>query len=207
MIALVIIAAGGVALDRPTKAIGVVIVCAGLAGLVIALGGYNGSGLFMLATIAGGVLTLTDREAVDRWLARMRDNRSKASAELQRADERRMAAADARRAARAEQGTTDTAEPSDRQLVTALVLGLFLGGFGAHRFYAGKHGTAVAMIFTLGGLGVWALVDLIMIASGKFRDGAGRAIVATAAPPHAPSPAIKVSETPHGEIDERASGA
>jgi TM2 domain-containing membrane protein YozV len=39
-----------------------------------------------------------------------------------------------------------------------------------HRFYVGKIGTGVLMIFTLGGLGIWALVDFIVILVGSFRD-------------------------------------
>ena len=54
--------------------------------------------------------------------------------------------------------------------LVALLLAWFLGVFGAHRFYVGKTGTAVAMIFTIGGLGVWALIDFIMIAAGSFTD-------------------------------------
>ena len=39
-----------------------------------------------------------------------------------------------------------------------------------HRFYVGKVGTGIAMIFTLGGFGIWVLVDFIMICTGSFRD-------------------------------------
>ena len=52
----------------------------------------------------------------------------------------------------------------------------FLGEFGAHRFYLGKTGTAIAMIFTLGGLGIWALVDFIMAVVGVMKDKEGRPI-------------------------------
>lgn len=65
---------------------------------------------------------------------------------------------------------------SDKSRLVALLLAWFLGVFGAHRFYVGKTGTAVAMIFTIGGLGVWALVDFIMIAAGSFTDIDGRPI-------------------------------
>tara|TARA_Y100000588_G_scaffold339862_1_gene382839 strand:+ start:642 stop:812 length:171 start_codon:yes stop_codon:yes gene_type:complete len=46
----------------------------------------------------------------------------------------------------------------------------FLGFLGAHRFYVGKTGSAVAQLLTCGGLGIWALIDLIMIALDKFTD-------------------------------------
>ena len=68
------------------------------------------------------------------------------------------------------------AQPSDRSRAVALVLGLVLGVFGAHRFYVGKIGTGLLMLCTAGGLGIWYLVDNIMIASGGFRDAEGRLV-------------------------------
>lgn len=62
---------------------------------------------------------------------------------------------------------------SDKSAVTALILVLFLGSLGIHRFYVGKTGSGLGMLFTLGGLGVWSLIDLIMIATGKFTDISG----------------------------------
>ena len=65
---------------------------------------------------------------------------------------------------------------SEKRILPAALLAFFLGVFGAHRFYAGKTGTAVLQLFTLGGLGIWALVDTIMIVCGEFRDGEGEKI-------------------------------
>jgi TM2 domain-containing membrane protein YozV len=62
---------------------------------------------------------------------------------------------------------------SDKKFLPALLLAIFLGAFGAHRFYVGKTGTAVIQLLTCGGATIWALVDIIMIAMGTFRDKNG----------------------------------
>jgi TM2 domain len=58
--------------------------------------------------------------------------------------------------------------------VTTWLLSLLLGTFGADRFYLGKTGSAVAKLLTAGGLGIWAIVDLIMTLTGNTRDRYGR---------------------------------
>jgi hypothetical protein len=68
------------------------------------------------------------------------------------------------------------APPSDKSRGIAFILALVLGVFGAHRFYVGKIGTGVLMLCTFGGLGVWYLYDVIMVASGSFRDADGRRV-------------------------------
>ena len=65
-------------------------------------------------------------------------------------------------------------ERSPHSWIAALLLCFFLGTWGIHRFMVGKVGTGIAMIFTLGGLGVWTLIDFIMICVGSFRDIQGR---------------------------------
>ena len=69
------------------------------------------------------------------------------------------------------------ANVSDKSRTVSLVLGLILGWAGAHRFYVGKIGTGLLMLCTGGGLGIWYLIDNIMIASGGFRDAEGRRVV------------------------------
>jgi TM2 domain-containing membrane protein YozV len=65
---------------------------------------------------------------------------------------------------------------SEKSNVTALLLCLFLGALGIHRFYVGKIGTGVLQLITIGGLGIWALIDLIMIIMQKFTDGEGNTL-------------------------------
>ena len=59
---------------------------------------------------------------------------------------------------------------SERSRGVALALGFFGGFFGLHRFYVGKPQSGVAMILTFGGLGVWWLYDMVLLATGEFRD-------------------------------------
>ena len=67
---------------------------------------------------------------------------------------------------------------SEKSFVSTLVLCIILGWLGVYRFYVGKIGTGVAMLLTLRGLGIWQLIDIIMIATQKFTDGDGAAIKA-----------------------------
>ena len=67
-------------------------------------------------------------------------------------------------------------ELSEKEFLPTLILCFFVGMLGVHRFYVGKIGTGVAMIFTLGGLGIWVLVDFILICIGSFRDIDGRLV-------------------------------
>ena len=67
---------------------------------------------------------------------------------------------------------------SEKSFVTTLILCVLLGGLGVHRFYVGKIGTGIIMLLTLGGLGIWTLIDLIIIATQKFTDSDGLLIKA-----------------------------
>jgi TM2 domain-containing membrane protein YozV len=61
--------------------------------------------------------------------------------------------------------------------LTTLLLCIFLGNIGIHRFYTGHIGIGIAQVLTLGGCGIWTLVDLIFIATDKFTDSDGNALV------------------------------
>lgn len=70
----------------------------------------------------------------------------------------------------------DPQDISDRSRGVALALGAVIGVFGGHRFYVGKIGTGLAMLCTLGGLGIWWLYDMVLIAAGSFRDAEGKRV-------------------------------
>jgi TM2 domain-containing membrane protein YozV len=64
-----------------------------------------------------------------------------------------------------------------RDWLTALLLCIFLGGFGIHRFYTKHTVIGVVQLLTLGGCGIWTLIDLIMIITGSFKDADGNTLV------------------------------
>ena len=70
----------------------------------------------------------------------------------------------------------DTPTYSSRSRLAAVLLCVFLGFLGAHRFYLGKTGTGVLMLLTLGGFGLWMLYDLILLVVGSFRDKEDRRV-------------------------------
>lgn len=76
-------------------------------------------------------------------------------------------------------GTAAQAAVSEKGFVPAILLCYFLGVLGIHRFYVGKIGTGILMIVTLGGFGIWIIVDMVLIATGSFRDKQGLPIKAS----------------------------
>lgn len=70
----------------------------------------------------------------------------------------------------------DEMDTSDKGFVPAILLCFFLGALGVHRFYVGKIGTGILMLLTFGGLGIWTLIDFIIIVTSNFRDKQGRVI-------------------------------
>ena len=62
---------------------------------------------------------------------------------------------------------------SEKDFLAMMLLCFFLGYLGMHRFYAGKVGTGILMLLTLGGFGIWTIIDFLYIVTGNFQDGRG----------------------------------
>lgn len=62
---------------------------------------------------------------------------------------------------------------SDRKILIALLLCIFLGYLGLHRFYVGKVGTGILWLLTGGFFGIGIAIDFLMLVCGLFRDGDG----------------------------------
>ena len=62
--------------------------------------------------------------------------------------------------------------------MTGLILGLFLGGLGVDRFYKGDIGLGILKIVTLGGFGIWILVDLFIVGKGIRKDNLQKVMMA-----------------------------
>ena len=65
---------------------------------------------------------------------------------------------------------------SNKSRLVALLLCIFLGVFGIHRFYVSKWITGILMLLTGGGFGVWWVIDTVLIIIGKFTDKEGNSI-------------------------------
>jgi len=59
----------------------------------------------------------------------------------------------------------------------AALLAFFLGVLGIHRIYVGKVGTGILQLLTAGGLGLWTLIDFVVILVGGFRDKNGLPLI------------------------------
>jgi len=69
--------------------------------------------------------------------------------------------------------STYTTTTSDKKRTVALLLCLFLGWCGAHRFYVGKIGSGILYACSFGLMGFGLLIDLFSILMGSFRDNVG----------------------------------
>ena len=65
---------------------------------------------------------------------------------------------------------------SEKRILPAMLLAVMLGFTGAHRFYAGRPKTGALQLVTLGGAGLWWFADIILLATGSFKDADGERI-------------------------------
>lgn len=68
------------------------------------------------------------------------------------------------------------ADVSPKSGIAALLLCILLGTLGVHRFYVGKIPSGIIQLLTAGGCFIWWIIDLIMIAMGKFTDVDGKVV-------------------------------
>jgi TM2 domain-containing membrane protein YozV len=73
--------------------------------------------------------------------------------------------------------TTPLSAAGGKDWLVALLLSIFLGSLGVDRFYLGYIGLGILKLITCGGVGVWWLIDLILIATGKMTDKNGQPLV------------------------------
>ena len=77
-----------------------------------------------------------------------------------------------------EQLVLDGVQPHpQRHFLAAFFFSFVWGSFGVDRFYLGKIGTGVVKLLTFGGLGVWTIVDLMLIMTGAMRDKQGQELL------------------------------
>ena len=62
---------------------------------------------------------------------------------------------------------------SPKSWLATLLLSIFLGELGIDRFYLGKVGTGILKLITLGGFGIWWLIDIILTIAGAATDKQG----------------------------------
>lgn len=68
---------------------------------------------------------------------------------------------------------TGQAQTSSKSFIATWLFALVFGSLGIDRFYLGKIGTGLLKLITLGGFGLWTLIDLIMVLAGATRDKQG----------------------------------
>jgi len=72
-----------------------------------------------------------------------------------------------------EELSSPAAAASGKSQLTALLLCIFVGGIGIHRFYLGYTWQGIVQLLTFGGCGIWALIDLVRIITGDLQPKNG----------------------------------
>jgi TM2 domain-containing membrane protein YozV len=73
--------------------------------------------------------------------------------------------------------TQGATPPQGKDWLVALLLSIFLGSLGVDRFYLGHIGLGILKLITCGGIGIWSIIDIILIATNKIRDKNGNPLV------------------------------
>ena len=71
----------------------------------------------------------------------------------------------------------EASQVSDKSLIGATIAVVTIGFLGVHRFFTGRPISGIFMILTLGGLGIWVLVDFILLITENFRDSNHKRLV------------------------------
>lgn len=66
------------------------------------------------------------------------------------------------------------AQQEGREWLVALLLCIFTGSLGVHRFYTGHILIGFLQLITCGMCGIWQLIDLILIVTGVYTDAEGK---------------------------------
>lgn len=76
-----------------------------------------------------------------------------------------------------ENQVSQTQTPERKDWLAAVLLSALVGELGIDRFYMGYIGLGILKLITLGGCGIWYLIDLILIATNNLKDANGQPLV------------------------------